>query len=163
MFGTWKKPLAAAAVTCAVLAAVSLSSPGQLFAQVRAALVQDIDEPARGAFQAQVNLSLSGVSGTGISIPAGKRLVIDYVTVAGSGPSSGTQPYVDFYTTIGGGASTSYQLILTQSPLAPQQFQNSGQVTIYGDTVFVSLAYAGNVPFFLNATVTISGHLVSIP
>ena len=163
MLGTWKKPLAAAALTCAVVTAISLSGPRQLIAQVRAALVQDVDEPAHGAFQAQLNLSLSGVSGTGLTIPAGKRLVIDYVTVAGAGPSSGTQPYLEIYTTVNGGPSINYQLRLAQSPITPQQFDDSEKVTIYGDTAFVSIAFSGASPFFLNESVTISGHLVAIP
>jgi hypothetical protein len=128
-----------------------------------AAGVRDEDSPGRNAFQTMLNLSLSGTSGTGISIPSGKRLVIDYVSTAGSGPSAGTQPYIAIFTTVGGGPSVTYTLTPTQSPLAPQQFQHSEKVAIYGDTAFVTLAYAGNTPGFLVANVSISGHLIDIP
>ena len=128
-----------------------------------AAVVRDEDSPGRDAFQTQLNLSLAGTSGQGLNIPAGKRLVIDYVAVAGSGPSTGTQPYVVIFTTVNGGPSVSYQLTLTQSTLAQQQFQDSEKVQIAGDTAFVSLAFAGNNPFFLNAAVSVSGHLIDIP
>jgi hypothetical protein len=125
--------------------------------------VRDEDSPGRNAFQAMVNLSFSGTSGQGLVIPTGKRLVIDYVSIAGSGPSAGTQPYIEIFTTLGGGPSVNYTLTPTQSPIAIQQFQHSEQTAIYGDTVFVSLAFAGNTPPFLTVGVAISGHLIDIP
>ncbi|SPE37689.1 hypothetical protein SBA3_2690003 [Candidatus Sulfopaludibacter sp. SbA3] len=75
--------------------------------------------------------------------------MIDYVTAAGSSPST-TQPYVLFYTTLGSAPSTPYTLTLTQSTVAAanEQFQDSEQVHIYGDTLFVSLGYAGAPPPF---------------
>jgi len=128
-----------------------------------AAGVRDEDSPGRNAFQTSLNLSLSGISGTGLSIPAGKRLVIDFVTFAGSGPSGGTQPYLEIFTTQGTGPSVGYQLRPSQSTLAPQQFDLAQPVSIYGDNVFVSLAFAGNTPVFLSAGVSISGHLIDMP
>jgi len=124
---------------------------------------QDRDSEARGAFQTQMFLSISGTSGTGVLIPAGTRLVIDYVSIAASAPSSGTQPYVELFTTIGSGPAVNYTLTPTQSSLATQQFQHSEAVKIYADTLFVSLAFAGASPSFLTSAVTISGHLVNIP
>ena len=128
-----------------------------------AAAVRDEDSPGRNAFQTKLDLSYSGVSGTGIRIPTGKRLVIDYVSVAGAGPSVGTQPYVLIYTSLSGGPQVNYTLTPTQSPLATQQFQDSEKVAIYGDTAFVSLAFAGNAPVFRTFGVSISGHLIDIP
>jgi hypothetical protein len=128
-----------------------------------AAGVRDEDSPGRNAFQTAVNLNISGVTGEGLTIPTGKRLVIDYVTVGASAPSAGTQPYIVIFTTLNGGPSVGYQMTLKQSPLALQQFGDSEKVQIYGDTAFVSLAYAGNVPGIYSAGVSISGHLINIP
>jgi hypothetical protein len=128
-----------------------------------AAAVRDEDSPGRNAFQTKVDLSISGTGGMGLSIPPGKRLVIDYVSAAGSGPSSGTQPYVEIYTSLSGGPQVNYTLTPTQSPIATQQFQHSEKVAIYGDTLFVSLAYSGSTPVFLTSSVSISGHLIDIP
>lgn len=125
--------------------------------------VRDEDSPGRNAFQVTLPLSLSGVSGQGLTIPAGKRLVVDYVTAAGAGPSSGTQPYVYIYSTQGAGPSVPFVLTPTQSPLAPQQFQHSERAQISGDQVFVSLAFAGATPVFLSMNVSISGHLIDMP
>jgi hypothetical protein len=124
---------------------------------------QDKDNAGRGAFQTTFPLSLTGVSGTGVSIPPGTRLVIDYVSFAGSAPSAGTQPYIIIYSTVGSGPATPYQLVPTQSTLAPQQFDIAENVKIYADSLFVSLAYAGSTPPFMTGTVSISGHLVTIP
>lgn len=73
------------------------------------------------------------------------------------------QPYVVIFTTLNGGPSVSYQLTLTQSSLALQQFGDSEKVQIAGDTAFVSLAFAGSNPFFLDAGVSISGHQIDMP
>jgi hypothetical protein len=158
----WKKQIAAAALTAAVLTVGSLSGPRKLMAQVRAALVQDVDSPGRAPFEVQVNLSLSGVSGTGVTIPAGKRLVIDHISANLSGPSAGTQPYIVMFTTAAGSGSVSTQLAIPQSPLALQQFDYSAPETLYADTLFVSLAFAGSAPPFLTGNVSIHGHLVSL-
>jgi hypothetical protein len=125
--------------------------------------VRDEDSPGRNAFQASLSLSQSGVSGQGLSIPAGKRLVVDFVTVGASGPSAGTQPYVEIFAQQGTGPSVGYQLRPSQSPIAVQQFDLAQPVQIYGDNVFVSLAFAGNTPPFLSANVSISGHLIDMP
>jgi hypothetical protein len=128
-----------------------------------AAGVRDEDSPGRNAFQTTLILSLSGVSGTGLSIPAGKRLVVDFVTFAGSGPSAGTQPYLEIFAQQGTGPSVGYQLRPIQSSIIIQQFDLAQPVQICGDNVFVSLAFAGNTPPFLTANVSISGHLINMP
>src|SRR5262249_59990259 len=92
--------------------------------------VRDVDMGARRAFQASVNLDMSGTSGTGLTIPAGKRLVIEFVSVSGSSSTS-TQPYVDIFATLAGSPLTSYLMPLAQSPIAPQQVSLAQSVKIY--------------------------------
>jgi hypothetical protein len=163
MLVTWKKPLMAFGAMCAIVTLGSMSNPRQLMAQVKAALVRDEDSPGRGAFQTSLNLSFSGTSGAGITVPAGKRLVVDYVSVNGSGPSAGTQPYIVIYSSVGGGPQVPYTLTPTQSPIAVQQFEGNKEVRIYADTLFASLAFAGSTPPFLIFNVSISGHLIDMP
>ncbi len=54
-------------------------------------LVRDVDNAARHAFQAQVVVSLSATTARNsaaiTTVPAGKRLVIEYVSVLASGPT----------------------------------------------------------------------------
>jgi len=126
-------------------------------------ITQDRDSEARGAFQTSLALSLSGTSGAGVPIPPGTRLVVDYISVTGSGPSAGTQPYLILYSNVGAMPQGTYTLTPTQSSLATQQFQDSEAVKIYADSLFVSLAFAGSTPPFLVFNISISGHLVNIP
>src|SRR5215471_12758687 len=94
MLARWKKQLVTAAVMGAILTIGSLSSPRRILAQVSAMLVQDVDQPARQPFQATV--PMNGVVSQNISIPSGKRLVVDFVDVVGSAASTsgGVQPLV---------------------------------------------------------------------
>jgi hypothetical protein len=148
-------PQAAHAVSAALVQVVNTAA--------NPVIIEDRDSEARGAFQTSVDLSLSGTSGVGVSIPPGTRLVIDYVSVAGAGPSAGTQPYVILYSNVGVTPQATYTLTPTQSTLAPQQFQHTEAVKIYADSLFVSLAFSGSTPPFLTFHVTISGHLVTVP
>src|SRR5258708_16200270 len=83
----WKKQIAAVAVTGAVLIIGSLSNPRQLLAQAKAALVQDVDQPARQPFQATVSVNSNNFVFTPVSIPSGKRLVVQYLAIPRPPPS----------------------------------------------------------------------------
>src|SRR5262249_31140546 len=108
-----------------------------------AAGVRDEDSPGRNAFQTSLSLSLTGVSGQGLSLPAGKRLVGDFWTVAGSGPSAGTPPLLEIFPPAGTGPTVGYQIQASQTAPAPQEFDLAQPLQLYGDNVFVSLAFAG--------------------
>ena len=133
-------------------------------AQAKAALVQNVDEPARAPFQTSVNLNWTGSAYANIAIPAGKRLVIDFVSLSGAAATTGPfiQPYVFINSSVGGGTSSTYTFILNQSSVAPGQFNSIQQTTIYSDALSVSLAFAGYTPTFLVVTATISGHLINM-
>jgi len=160
----WKKSLTAVAVSGALLTISSLSTPRQLWAQAKAALVQDIDQPARGAFQANVIVNLA-TGFVNVPIPAGKRLVVDYVAIAGAAQSGGggIQPVILMQSTLGNAAGVTYYLMPSQSPTAPTQFYGSEQPRIYADSLYVGTGYSGYAPSFLTFQVSISGHLVSMP
>jgi hypothetical protein len=161
----WKRQVAAGALTAAVFLIGSLSGPRQLFAQVKAAMVQDVDQPARQPFQATVQMGPGNLSFVAVPIPSGKRLVVEYVAINGAAASSGggIQPYILINSSVNGGAAVNYYLSPTPSANAPTQFQVSEQVKIYADTLAIGPAYAGFAPSFLVFNATISGHLVSIP
>src|SRR5215510_7362049 len=89
MFVNWKKSLSALAVTVAVLTIASLSGPKQLLAQAaRAALMKDVDQPARQPFQTTVTVNLNNPGYTNVPVPSGKRLVVEFVAIAGAAAST---------------------------------------------------------------------------
>lgn len=138
----------------AVTGTVSLSGTGT---------VQDADQPARQPFQATVTVNLNNFTYTSVPIPAGKRLVIEYVALAGASASSGggVQPVILLNSDVAGSANALYYIQPVQSTAAPSQFYFNGPVTIYADNFSVGFGYAGFAPNFLVFNVVISGHLIT--
>jgi hypothetical protein len=157
---SWKKTVVFGGAA-ALLALIATFTARPLLAQVKAALIQDVDSPARQPFQYTASLDVSGTSGLTIPIPTGKRLVVDFIAISGAGPSTGTQPYIQLYPDVAGSPNGSYTFRVDESPLAAQQFDKVQPVTIYADSLFVGLAFAGSTPAFLTFNVQISGHLIA--
>jgi hypothetical protein len=84
----WKNALWIAAATLGLTALISSVSPDPL-AQVRAALVRDVDTPALQPFRASVEYSLAFINDQRLitTVPAGKRLVIDYISWTATNPT----------------------------------------------------------------------------
>jgi len=134
-----------------------------VMAQVRAALVQDVDQPARAPFQATVAINVNNFTFTPVAIPAGKRLVIDYVSMSGAAQTSGAyiQPIIILSSSVAGSANALYYIAPQQSTTAPGQYYHTEKATIYADSLSVSPAFSGFTPTFMVFNVVISGHLVT--
>jgi hypothetical protein len=160
-----KNKLLTLAGTLALLAVVGKFYAPPLMAQVRAALVQDVDQPARAPFQVTVPVNINNFTFTPVPIPSGKRLVIDYISLEGAAQTAGAyvQPIVILSSTVAGSPAASYYLQPSQSSVAPGQYYSNGPATIYADSLSVSPAFSGYTPTFLSFNVVISGHLVSVP
>jgi hypothetical protein len=123
---------------------------------------QDVE--ARNAFQAEFE---TGFGSTPVTIPAGQRLVVDFVTINGevnslTGP---IQPSVIFQSSINGGPTVNYYLQPAPNPVPlPQENQLylAQPVKIYADTLTLGAAFAGFAPNFYALRVSISGHLIPI-
>jgi hypothetical protein len=135
-----------------------------LMAQARAALVQDVDQAARAPFQVTVPVNINNFTFTNVPVPAGKRLVVDFLAINGAAGTSGAyvQPIVLVSSTVAGNNSL-YYVAPQQSTVAAGQYYDTRQVTIYADSLSVSPAFAGFTPTFMTFNVNISGHLVSVP
>jgi hypothetical protein len=133
-----------------------------VMAQVRAALVQDIDQPARAPFQASVQLTFGGTVQVPVSIPSGERLVVESVNVSGGGFSAGggVQPVALLEAGVAGNPVVNYYFAPSESPLANDEFYGSWPAAIYADSLVIGMGYAGYVPNSLGLTVRISGHLI---
>ncbi len=164
MFATWKKRLTAAGVMTGVLILGSLSGPRHLLAQAKYALVRNVDEPGRGAFQTTVQVGF-GTGLAGVPIPAGKRLIIDYVSIHGnaSGTSGAVVPTILIESSINSQPSINYYISPVQIDPTIDQWRASQEVKIYADSLAIGVGYAGSVPFVLSFLVDISGHLIDMP
>ena len=119
---------------------------------------------ASNAIEYEVQIGFNSQS---IPIPAGKRLVVDFVTVHGvvnslSGP---IQPDVLLQSSLNGGASSTFTLEPGPSPVnitGENQLYLAQPVKVYADTLSVSGAFAGYDPDTFILIVSISGHLVPI-
>jgi hypothetical protein len=136
-----------------------------LIAQVKAALVQDVDQPARAPFQVKVPININNFTYTPVTIPAGKRLVVDYISMSGAAQTTGAyiQPIVIFSSSVAGNPSCLYYVAPEQSGTAPGQYYHTEKAAIFADSLSVSPAFAGYSPSFLAFNVVISGHLISVP
>jgi hypothetical protein len=162
----WRKHLVACALTGAVLTVASLSGPKQLLAQAaRAALMKDVDQPARQPFQTTVTVNLNNFNYTNVPVPAGKRLVVEFLAIAGAASSASgpIQPLILLNSSVAGSPSVNYYIQMMQSVPTPTQYYFNGPVKIYADTLSVGFGFAGYTPSFLAGQVQISGHLIDIP
>src|SRR5215472_6033077 len=126
--------------------------------------VRNADEPGRGAFQTTVNVAF-GQGLAGVPIPAGTRLVVDYVSIHGNASGPGTVvPTILFESSINSQPSVNYYISpVLIGDITTDQWRASEQVKIYADSLTVGLGFAGVVPTTLQFAVDISGHLIDMP
>ena len=131
----------------------------------KAAIVKDIDQAARAPFQATVTLDFNNFVYTPVPIPAGQRLVIEYVSISGAAQSNNgpVQPIALLSTSLAGNPSASFYLAPTPAAALPTQFYHAQPTTIYADSLQIGPGYAGYTPSYLILNVVVSGHLIAIP
>jgi hypothetical protein len=126
--------------------------------------VRNSDEPGRGAFQTTVQVGF-GQGLVGVPIPAGTRLVIDYVSIHGNASGPGTVvPTILFESSINSQPSVNYYISpVLIGDVTTDQWRASEPVKIYADSLAMGVGYAGVVPTTLSFAVDISGHLINMP
>ena len=131
----------------------------------KAAIVKDIDQAARAPFQATVTLDFNNFVYTPVPIPAGQRLVIEYVSISGAAQSNNgpVQPIALLSTSLAGNPSASFYLAPTPAAALPTQFYHAQPTTIYADSLQIGPGYAGYTPSYMILNVVVSGHLIAIP
>jgi len=129
----------------------------------RPTLTQDVDAAARAPFQVTVPININNFTYTQVSIPTGKRLVIDYISMSGAAQTSGAyiQPIIILNSNVAGGAAALSYFAPSVSTVDPGQFYGNYQTTLYADTLSVGPAFAGYTPTFLGFSVVITGHLIT--
>jgi hypothetical protein len=127
-----------------------------------AAMVQDIDQPARAPFQATVPININNFNYTSVLIPAGQRLVIDYVSMSGATQTTGAyvQPIIILSSNVAAQPSALYYIAPPQNADVPGQYYHTEKTTIYADSLLVGPAFSGFTPSFMSFNVVISGHLI---
>jgi hypothetical protein len=153
-------PRAAALLLCAAAATLY---PKPVMAQARPALVQDVDQAARAPFTVTVPININNFNYTNVAIPAGKRLVIDYVTMSGAAQTTGAylQPIIIFSSSVAGNPNVLNYFAPNVSTSAPGQYYANFPTTLYADSLAVGPAFAGYTPSFLSFNVVITGHLIT--
>jgi len=120
---------------------------------------------AKNAFEVSVTINVNNFVFTPITIPAGKRLVVQNVNLSGDAQTAGAYvvPIVILYSTLGSGPSILHYFAPNPSVTDPSQFYEDKQTTIYADTLKVAPAFAGFYPTSMSFDVTITGYLVDVP
>jgi hypothetical protein len=127
-----------------------------------AAMVQDIDQPARAPFQATIPININNFTYSTVAIPAGQRLVIDYISMSGAAISSGggIQPIIILNSNVGTQPNALYYIAPPQSSTVGGQYYHTEKTTIFADSLQVGPAFSGFSPDFMSFSVVISGHLI---
>lgn len=156
-----KNRLLKIAGTLALLVVLGKFYAKPLYAAVTA-MVQDVDQPARAPFQATVEVNVNNFNYTAVPIPAGMRLVVDYISMSGAAQTAGPdiQPIVTLSSSVAGSPTATYYIAPEQSGTVPGQYYHTEKTTIYSDSLSVGPAFAGYEPTFLALNVVISGHLI---
>jgi hypothetical protein len=145
------------AFTLALLGTFAVFAPGNLHAQTNS----DI---SRNAFQVTVPINVNNFTETPVTIPAGKRLVVQDVSLAGAAQANPyVVPIIILSTSINSGAVNNRYFSPTPYPTDPTQFYADMPTTLYADTLNVSPAFAGYTPTFMSFNVVITGYLVDLP
>ncbi len=143
----------------ALFCALGALAPACLHAQTNA----DI---AKNAFQTTVEVNITNFNYTTVTIPTGKRLVIQNVNISGFASVPSGQfvvPVVILDATLDGGSNNFVDFEPAPTTVDPQQYFLNNATTIYADSLLVGPAYAGYTPTAMVLNVVITGYLVELP
>jgi hypothetical protein len=146
------------ALTLALLGTFAVFPAANLHAQTNT----DI---AHNAFQVTVAININNFNYTPVAIPAGKRLVIQNVSLSGAAQTGGAyvQPIIILNSTLGSGAPNLRYFAPSQSTTVPGQYYSDFQTTVYADKLEAGPAFSGFTPTFLSFNLVITGYLVELP
>ena len=135
----------------------------QQAATVSPVLMKDVDQAARAPFQVSVPININNFTYTPVAIPAGQRLVIDYISYSGAAQTSGSyvQPILLLSVGVANNPSVLYYYGSDPSSTTPGQYYHTERATIYADTLQVAPAFAGYTPSFMSFNLVITGHLIT--
>jgi hypothetical protein len=138
-----------------------------IFAAVQPAnlLAQTDSDIYTNAFEVTVPININNFNFTPVSIPTGKRLVIQNVSLSGAAQTTGAdvQPICILALTIGSQPQVLRYFAPLEDPQVPGQYYGDFETTVYADTLSVSPAFAGFTPSFMSFNVVITGYLVNMP
>lgn len=149
-----------------IVLALTLALPGTFAvfpaAQLHAQTNTDI---AKNAFSVTVEVNVNNFTNTAVTIPAGKRLVVQNVSLSGAAQTEGAyvQPIVILSATLGTGTANLNYFGPNPSATVPGQYYASVPTTIYADKLEVGPAFSGFTPTFMVFNVVITGYLVDLP
>jgi len=146
----WTTPFVVFAAGLAVAAFVGGDLAKPLIAQVRAALVRDVDHPARQAVTIRKHTLVNSFEAV-YTVPANKKLVVEHVNCSTLGPN--------LYVGIFEGALTHANIVYSVPPMGPA----FGVLVLDGQTrLYFEPGAVLNLRIFTggDTTCTISGHTV---
>ena len=120
---------------------------------------------AFNAFEVNVPVNITNFNYTSVTIPKGKRLVVQNVSLSGAAQTAGAyvQPIVVLSSSINSGAYNLHYFAPNPSVTDPGQYYSNTPTTIYADKLQVGPAFAGFTPTYLSFNVVITGYLVPLP
>lgn len=153
-----------------IAASASMFSP-HVLAQAKPALVRDIDEPGRNPYQKSIVLNQGAAAGcTTIAcffvfdtVPAGKRLVITYVSAGWALASGGAGASAIMYLDGTNSGPTPYLVAPVNTGF--NYYVSAGPVTFYAEPGYTPTVVVGGqfLATGITAVVHLTGYFVSLP
>lgn len=122
----------------------------------------DFDAAGRAPYQAQALLTLASPAAH-FAIPAGYRLILEKISVAGTAGGNGpVLPYVMTYPYTAAYGPVSYYFAINPGDAAETPFVAEYPVHQYAESLSAGLGYAGTRPQLMEFAVSVAGHLVAM-
>jgi hypothetical protein len=184
IFNTYLSKVACCVILVLTLASINVGqvigapSPSNVIVVNTPLPVREVDKPANQPFQAIITLHIDQnvTSDTAFfTVPAGKRLVIEFVSVFGSA-GDGNKMTASFSTTVilnnGSGpvVTAEHRLVMFEQGQIndPVNFAAAQSMRVYADpatdvNVIIARTNPPPVDTSASATITISGYLIDVP
>jgi hypothetical protein len=172
-FAAWPYLLGAFIVFKPIDANAQYSSPVRVInALTQPVPNRDVDQPARQAFDAQATVTIpanafGGSATFNFTIPAGKRAVVEFVSLLGELPTGQQVNFVKLSGILNNQGMEHYVPVIKQVAGASgfDRFVAGQPVTIYADpsAIFVEVTRSSTSVVGTQFFVRISGHFISMP
>lgn len=143
----WSMRLGVGAATLTVLAIVGSMAAEPVWAQVRAALVRDVDAPALAPVSLRASFSFNALNNQALltTVPAGKRLVIDNISYSSGGVNTGQLVFVAL-------RSAEFGPLMTIVPVNPPHAAASSGFTLQDASIPTTVYFEAGQEVWLSAS-----------
>lgn len=144
---SWSMRLGIGAATLTLFAIVAGMAAEPVWAQVRAAMVRDVDAPALAPVSLRANFTFTAINNQALltTVPAGKRLVIDNIAYSSAGANTGQLVFVSL-------RNGEFGPLMTIAPVNPPHASASSSLTLQDASIPTTVYFEAGQEVWLSAS-----------